>query len=75
MLRRTGTIDGIKPQHYPKGAAMYRILLPLFLVTGNALAHPGHGAPSLHLHDWQWNHWALVLGMVAIAGFAAWRSR
>jgi len=54
---------------------MYKAILPLLLATGNALAHPGHGAPSLHLHDWQWNHWALMLGMVAIAGIAAWCAR
>lgn len=54
---------------------MYRILLPLFLVTGNALAHPGHGAAALHLHDWEAGHWALALGMVALAGVAAWRAK
>jgi hypothetical protein len=54
---------------------MSRILLPLLLVAGDALAHPGHGAPSLHIHDWEWSHWALILGMVAIAGIVAWRSK
>ena len=54
---------------------MYRAIVPLLLATGNALAHPGHGAPGLHIHDWEWNHWALILGMVAIAGIVAWRAK
>jgi hypothetical protein len=54
---------------------MFRAILPLLLVAGDALAHPGHGTSAVHFHDWSRNHWALVLGMVAIAGIAAWRAR
>jgi len=54
---------------------MYRAIVPLLLASGDALAHPGHGAPGLHIHDWEWNHWALILAMVAIAGIATWRAR
>jgi hypothetical protein len=44
----------------------------LFLSSGAALAHPGHGAPSVHGHPSEWI-WP-VLGL-AVAGLIAWRFR
>lgn len=54
---------------------MVRIVLPLLAFAGDALAHPGHGATALHLHDLELGHWALALAMAAVAGIVAWRSR
>ena len=41
---------------------MYRITLSACLLAGDALAHPGHGAPAAHAHGWE-----TVLLVVAVA--------
>ena len=55
---------------------MNRTLLALLFVTGDCLAHPGHGVRLIHTHGWDWAQWALGLGMVAAAAAVAyWRSK
>ncbi len=44
----------------------------LIVFAGNALAHPGHGAPEVHLHTWGLEH-ALLLA--AVAGMLAYALR
>jgi hypothetical protein len=44
----------------------------LMVFAGNALAHPGHGAPEGHLHGWGVEH-ALLL--VVIAGLLVYAVR
>ena len=52
---------------------MYRIALAAFVFTGNAWAHPGHGAAPAHLHEW---HYALLAAaMIVAAGIACFRAR
>jgi hypothetical protein len=50
---------------------MYKTIAgSLFFLTGEALAHPGHGAPELHSHAWEYALLAAtVVAVVAI--FAA----
>ncbi|HVF15266.1 MAG TPA: hypothetical protein VNA21_00075 [Steroidobacteraceae bacterium] len=51
-----------------RGDAMSRVaamLLVVFLMCGTALAHPGHDAPSPHLHAL----WELVLLVAVVAAF------
>jgi hypothetical protein len=44
---------------------MYRILITALLFSGEALAHPGHGAPTLHTHGWEY-------ALLAATAAAAW---
>lgn len=46
-----------------------KLLLPLMLMSASVLAHDGHGAPALHLHDG--DRAALTL-LAAAAGAAVW---
>jgi hypothetical protein len=50
---------------------MYRIALSMFLLAGEALAHPRHGAPAQHLHGWEY---ALLVAAIA-AAVAGWIAR
>jgi len=50
---------------------MHRIVTTFFLLAGNALAHPGHSAPALHYHGWEY---ALLAAVVAAAA-AGWIAR
>jgi len=51
---------------------MYRIAVSIFVLTGDAWAHPGHGAPALHIHGWDY---ALLAAAIAIAAVAWFRAR
>jgi hypothetical protein len=42
----------------------------LWLLCGPAFAHDGHGAPTIHLHWWEYG---IVLAVVV--GLATWLSR
>jgi hypothetical protein len=52
---------------------MYRAIAPLLLVASESFAHPGHGAPLVHMHEWDWAHWGLGIAMVVVAAIAIWR--
>lgn len=51
---------------------MYRIALTPFLLAGETLAHPGHGAPAPHMHGWEY---ALLAAVIVAAGLAWFRAR
>ena len=36
----------------------------LIVIAGNALAHPGHGAPEGHVHAWRIEHALLLLAIL-----------
>ena len=38
----------------------------LLFFAGEALAHPNHGAPAVHLHGWEYVLLAVVAAAVAI---------
>jgi len=42
----------------------------LFVFAGNALAHPGHGAPEGHVHGWGAEHILLIAVIFALLVFA-----
>ncbi|HUN69278.1 MAG TPA: hypothetical protein VMU46_10800 [Burkholderiales bacterium] len=49
---------------------MRRAAAALIVVSGQALAHPGHGAPEGHFHGWGLEHailFAVVFTLLAIA--------
>ena len=55
---------------------MNKTAVPLVLFAGDCLAHPGHGAPLIHTHGWEWaNVWLWIGLAVAVAAVAAWRAR
>jgi hypothetical protein len=45
---------------------MNRITPLLVCFAGDCLAHPGHGAPVVHAHGWDWGYWGLGIGMVVL---------
>ncbi len=47
---------------------MHRIVTSVFLLAGDALAHPGHGAVSPHYHGWEY----LLLAGALAAAAAVW---
>lgn len=52
---------------------MHRIALSMIMLAGETLAHPGHHAPVLHAHGWEY---ALLAAAIAIAAAAAcWMAR
>ena len=52
---------------------MNKAVLPLLFFAGDCMAHPGHGARLLHLHDWDWASWAFLIAAIAVAAGAVWR--
>ena len=36
----------------------------LIVIAGNAVAHPGHGAPEAHVHAWGIEHALLLLAFL-----------
>jgi hypothetical protein len=53
---------------------MYRIALRIFLLmglAGDVLAHPGHAAPTLHSHGWEYALLAVVIVMAGVGWFSA----
>lgn len=54
---------------------MNRTMIPFLFFAGDCLAHPGHGAPLVHIHDWDWRNLALGIGMVVVAALAIWRAK
>ena len=50
---------------------MYRITLSVFLLTGEAAAHPGHGALMGHSHGWEYMLLAAVIMVAAVGWFRA----
>ena len=49
---------------------MYRIVMSVFLLVGEAAAHSGHGAPVVHSHGWEYGLLAVFV-FAAIVGWAA----
>jgi hypothetical protein len=49
---------------------MRRTAVALFLAAGEALAHPGHGTPHVHLHWWEY-----ALLAAAVGALVAWAAR
>jgi hypothetical protein len=50
---------------------MYRLAAVLLVIAGEAIAHPGHGAPVVHWHAWDYLLPSLLLAAAAAVGFAA----
>jgi len=49
--------------------------IPFLLFAGDCLAHPGHGAPLVHAHGWDWASWAFWIGPAVAAAAALWRAK
>jgi hypothetical protein len=43
----------------------------LMVFAGNAAAHPGHGAPEVHIHGWGVEHVLLLVVVLVFLAFAA----
>jgi hypothetical protein len=50
---------------------MYRIVMGVFLAAGKVLAHPGHGAPVVHSHGWEYLLLAAAIAVAAAGWFRA----
>ena len=50
---------------------MDRIVMSVFLLTGEAVAHTGHGAPALHAHGWEYALMAAAIAALAVGWFKA----
>jgi hypothetical protein len=50
---------------------MRRAAAALILASGEALAHPGHGAPEGHFHGWGVEHAALFAVVFLVLAFSA----
>ena len=50
---------------------MYRIVMSVFLFAGEVLAHPGHGAPVVHSHGWEYVLLAAAIVVAAVGWFRA----
>jgi hypothetical protein len=49
---------------------MRRAAAALIAISGEALAHPGHGAPEGHFHGWGFEHVLLFAVVFAVLAFA-----
>lgn len=47
---------------------MYRIVMSVLLLAGEAAAHPGHDAAAVHLHGWDYA-WLAALIAVGLVGW------
>lgn len=54
---------------------MHRAALIAIFSAGEALAHPGHGAPEGHLHGLGWGHLLWAIAIAAVAAWAASRAK
>ena len=54
---------------------MNRLVLPFLFLAGDCLAHPGHGAPLIHLHNLDWTELSLLIAVLAVATIAVLRSK
>ncbi len=55
---------------------MRRTLVLLFLASSNnTWAHPGHGAPLFHWHEWDLERIIAWLLIVVIAALVAWKAK
>jgi hypothetical protein len=54
---------------------MNKLAIPFLLFAGDCLAHPGHGAPLIHTHGWDWASWAFWIAVAAAAAIAVWRAK
>ena len=54
---------------------MYRAAAAIIVFAGEALAHPGQGAPEAHLHDSGWGHILWVFAIVAVIVWVALRAK
>ena len=55
---------------------MPRTLPLLLLVLATRVwAHPGHGAPMFHWHDWDIGRVIIWLAVIAVAALAAWKAK
>jgi hypothetical protein len=54
---------------------MYRIAISVFLglsiFAGETVAHPGHGAPMVHSHGWEYVLLAAAIVVAAVGWFRA----
>ena len=50
---------------------MHRIVMSVFLLAGEVLAHPGHGAPVVHGHGWEYVLLAAAIVVAAVGWFRA----
>ncbi len=50
---------------------MYRIVTGVFLLAGEVAAHPGHGAPAAHSHEWEYMLLAAAIVVAAVGCFRA----
>ena len=49
---------------------MHRAAAALIVVSGELLAHPGHGAPEGHFHGWGLEHFLLFAVVFLVLAFA-----
>ena len=57
------------------GETMNKLILPILFLAGDCLAHPGHGAPPIHLHELDWIELTLIIAVFAMATLAVLRSK
>ena len=54
---------------------MNKTAIPLLICAADCLAHPGHGAPLIHTHGWDWANVWFWIGVAVVAAVAAWRAK
>ena len=54
---------------------MDKTAILLLISAGDCLAHPGHGAPLIHTHGWDWANVWFWIGVAVVAAVAAWRAK
>ena len=54
---------------------MDKTAILLLISAGDCLAHPGHGAPLIHTHEWDWASVWFWIGVAVVAAVAAWRAK
>lgn len=53
---------------------MNKVVIPFLSFAGECMAHPGHGAPIVHTHGWDWPSLGLGIVVAIVAAVALWRS-
>jgi hypothetical protein len=49
---------------------MKRIVWSFLFLAGNCFAHPGHGAPEIHAHEWDLAALAAGIGVITVIALA-----
>jgi hypothetical protein len=49
---------------------MRRLIAALMVASGQAFAHPGHGAAEVHFHGWGVEHALLLVVVLAALAYA-----